>query len=696
MFLVRLLIAFGSALVISVAGVRAQSFVENDYTTTEVIAEADSFAPGETLWFAIRQELRPGWHVFWTNPGDAGLPLDLNWSLPDGYAAGPILHPIPEYIPVGPLASYAHEGVPVFLTSVTAPQSALPGDVINIAIDALWQACEDICVPEEGRFSFSLPVAALSNQNTAYADIFAAARAALPEPYEADASFAAVGGAYVLDIAVPEGFESENAFFFAGAEGLVEASGTQKMAVSDGRLRISLIPGWLDSYDASVLEGVLDYQVRGGARRGLSLAVTLDVPIIKPMPIAHRTARGLPLLLLFAFLGGAILNIMPCVFPVVFIKAASFMQSAREHPGIVRRDGLLYTAGVLVTFMLMGGALLALRAGGEQFGWGFHLQSPAVVALSAYILLLVGLNLSGVFTVGENITGAGESLAAKSGGFGAFFTGALAVVVAAPCIGPLLSAPMGAALLLPPLAGMAIFAMLGLGLATPYLLLSFAPGLARMLPKPGAWMAVFKQALAFPVFGAAAYFLWVLSQQASGAGLGAVLAGAVLIAFAAWAFERSKGEGTRALVLRVISALAAVAALAPLTRLETISSVSTEAGRYGALESVAYSEDALDAYRQQGVPVFIDFTAAWCVTCQFNKMTIFSDSAVAAEFERRGAVFMVADWTVRDPQITAALERFGASGVPLYVYYSASGVPTVLPLPLTKNSVLTALSGSGG
>ena len=310
---------------------------------------------------------------------------------------------------------------------------------------------------------------------------------------------------------------------------------------------------------------------------------------------------------MLAFFGGVILNVMPCVFPVVFIKAASFMQSAREHPGTVRVHGLLYGAGVLATFLLIGGALLAFRAGGEQFGWGFHLQSPWVVALSAYVLLLVGLNLAGVFSVGGGLAGAGEGLASKPGGAGAFFTGALAVVVAAPCIGPLLSAPMGAALLLPPLAGIAIFLVLGLGLAAPYLVLSFAPGLGARLPKPGPWMSVFKQALAFPVFAAAAYFLWVLGAAGERRRARRSARGAILIAFSAWAFEKSKGEGKTAFALRIISALAAVGALAPLTRLKPVAAATVEAGeKYGAFTAVPYSKDALARYQADNVPAFID------------------------------------------------------------------------------------------
>ncbi len=684
------------------AAARAQTVIENEYTAkTEIIAEQEGFVAGETLWFAVRQELRPGWHVFWINPGAAGLPLRLTWTMPEGFKAGAPLHPVPDYIPVGPLASYAHEGEPVFLVPVTAPADAAPGDRVDISIEASWQTCEDICVPEDGRFSFSLPVVESAAPDAAHADLFARARAKLPEDGDDEARFSVSDGAYVLTAAAPKDFSPEGAFFFPAPEGLVEAAAPQAIGVEGGEARIEMTPGWLESYDAPSLTGVLAYEGAGG-RRGVWLRAPLSEAIIQPQaqtparsgpPTTLAGGLGVPALLALAFFGGVLLNIMPCVFPVVFIKAAAFMESARERPSIVRAHGALYAAGVLASFLLIGGVLLALRAGGEELGWGFHLQSPVVTALSAYVLLAVGLNLAGLFSAGESLAGAGEGLASKHGAAGAFFTGVLAVVVAAPCIGPLLSAPMGAALLLPPLAGLAIFAALGLGLAAPYLVLSFAPGLGRRLPRPGSWMATFKQLLAFPVFAAAAYFLWVLAQQAPGGGLAIVLAGAVLLAFAAWSYEKSKADGTGALVLRIVSAIAVLAALAPLMRLEAAPAVQDEAGAYGAMNAVPYSAEAIEDYRAAGRPVFVDFTAAWCVTCQFNKLTVFSDPAVARAFEEAGAVFMVADWTVRDPAITAALESFGASGVPLYVFYGADGAPAVLPLPLGKKAVIRAVSG---
>ncbi len=671
----------------------ADAEVRTEYTQTRIIPEREGFAPGETTWFAVDQKVIDGWHVFWKNPGDAGLPLALDWTLPGGFEVGEILHPVPQFIPVGPLASFAHEGAPVFLVSVTAPTDAVSGETVDIIINALWQACEEICVPEETRFEFSVSILAAAEIRSETALLFARARAALPVAMDKAARFERRGGAYVLTIDNWDGAAPADAFFFPGPEGLITPAAAQTISLTDGALTVSMEPGWTDTGEAKTVDGVLAYGRADGARAGYQISAAITGSLAPPPDILVRAANtNVALLLVMAFFGGLILNAMPCVFPIIFIKAAALMQSAKEDRTIVRAHGLLFTAGVLATFIFMGGLLLALRAGGEELGWGFHLQSPPVVGLSAYVLFLVGLNLAGLFSVGENIAGAGQSLTQKRGSMGAFFTGALAVVVAAPCIGPLLSAPMGAALVQPPAIGMAIFILMGLGLAAPYLALSFSPALGRYLPKPGEWMVVLKQALSFPVFAAAAYFLWVFSRQTSDGGLATLLFGAILLALAAWLFELSKGDGRRAMVLRAASAVSAVLAIAPLTRIEAAAVTSTQASSaYGAIETEPYSDETLANYRAAGAPVFIDFTAAWCVTCQFNKMTALKNNDVVDAFKRTGTVFLVADWTVRDPEITKALQAYGVSGVPLYVYYPPGGQAQILPQTLSRKVLLKAL-----
>lgn len=675
----------------------AQPVAQTEYVRTEIIPERDAVAPGGSITYAIRQSIKPGWHVFWINPGDAGLPLALDWRLPPGFEAGSVEHPVPRYIPVDILASYAHEAEAIFLVTINAPDRAPVGADLPIELAASWQVCEEICVPESATFSFSLPVREDPALITGAAPIFQAARAAMPAPSNASATIRAEAGKYVLRADLSSASLGVDAFFFPAVEGVTKPAAAQIISLDRSNVRFELEPGYLSEYSEPTLAGVIGFEDSAGVRKGVSIVATVEGVLTPPNAIAKppgpAPTTGIAALLVFAFIGGMILNAMPCVFPIIFVKAATLMQAAAEDRAALRSHGLFYTGGVVTSFVAIGALLLLLRAGGEQLGWGFHLQSPAVVALSAYILLLVGLNLFGLFTAGENITGTGQGLAQKSGNVGAFFTGVLAVVVASPCIGPLLSAPLGAALVYPPFVGMLIFVLLAIGLAAPYLILSFAPALGVFLPRPGAWMVVMKKTLAFPVFAAAAYFVWVLSQQAGSAALGAALAGGVLIAFSAWLFEQSKGDRPRDTYLRALSAVAAVLALAPLTRMEANATPSASSGdvQYGALMGEAYSDALLETYLAAGKPVFIDFTAAWCVTCQIDKINVFSGADMAELFRETGARLLVADWTVRDPEITAALARYGASGVPLYVYYRPGGEAQILPSPLTKKALRKAL-----
>ncbi len=678
----------------AVAAARAEPLAEarTEYVDAALYAERAGLAPGETTWFALRQNVRDGWHVFWVNPGDAGLPLELAWSLPDDFEIGDIDHPAPHYIPVGPLASYAHEGAPVFLIPVTAPADAPVGDTVNIEVDASWQACEDICVPEDASFRFTLPIL---DPDNAPADengpLFADARAAQPELSDAAARFRRAGDAFELVIDDWTGAAPKDAFFFVEEQGLTTPAAAQTARIENGALVVSMQPGWIDGPSTNSVPGVLSFKADESET---ALTIEAAASVGAAPAAAAPSARNLPALLALAFFGGLILNAMPCVFPILFVKAATLMQAASHEPHIARRHGALYGVGVVASFLAIGVVLAALRAGGEQLGWGFHLQSPLIVGLSAYVLFAVGLNLAGVFSVGEGLAGVGDAATRQGGDLGAFFTGVLAVAVAAPCIGPLLTAPMGAALTLPVGFSILIFLMMALGLAAPFVAVAFWPRLGRVLPKPGPWMAVFKQALSFPVFAAGAYFLWVFARQTGDGALAGALAGLVLLALAAWLFEHSKGEGARALVVRAASALALAIAVAPL-----LSARPAEAGgieRYGALAVEAFDETAIADYRAEGRPVFAIFTAAWCVTCQADKLTVFSSEELRDAIEARNGVVMVADWTLRDAEITAALAQLGAVGVPFYAYYGADGVTAPMAPPISKRAVLEKFTAEQG
>ncbi|MBB5518022.1 protein-disulfide reductase DsbD family protein [Amphiplicatus metriothermophilus] len=691
---------FVAALVALIAGAgfapaeaRLESRVVTERAESALYPVRQGFAPGETTWFVFEQHLKPGWHVYWKNPGDSGLPLELDWTLPDSYAVGEIIYPTPERIPVGPLANFGHHGNPAFLIPVTAPTDAPPGETVAIEIAATWLICEEICVPEEGAFTLSMPVAIEPATDERAAARAEAARADAPQPFDNEALFHIDAGRLTVAMKAPDHPYRET-FFFPETERLIEPAAPQTVRAEDGRLMISMKADVGAQEAGDEIRGVLGLVLRDGTRAGFEIAAArTQAPLAAASPAAPAGGDGALVLLLTAFLGGALLNVMPCVFPVVFIKAASLMSAAAGARGQARRDGILYTAGVLTTFLALGGVLLALRAGGEALGWGFHLQSPAVVLLSAYVLFAIGLNLAGVFHVGESLQGAGAGLLSGSGGWSAFLTGALAVFVAAPCIGPLMAAPMGAAVLLPPAAGMAIFGAMALGLAAPYLLLSLAPELGRFLPRPGPWMVVFKQALAFPVFAGAAYFLWVLSRQTGAEGLAWALAGAVMLAFAAWLYERAKSVGAGArLACRGFALAALVAAFAPLARgLDSVAAGERPETGPGGTETIAFDPEKVAALRAEGRPVFLDFTAAWCVTCQFDHLTVLSRRSVKNAFAKQNVAFMVADWTRRDPVVTQALQSFGASGVPLYVYYPPGGEAIVLPSPLTEKAVLDAV-----
>ncbi|MEZ5921007.1 MAG: protein-disulfide reductase DsbD family protein [Parvularculaceae bacterium] len=654
----------------------AQTRAVTEHASSELAVSADGVAPGGKIRIALAQDLEDGWHVYWKNPGESGLPLVFDWTLPEGWSAGAISYPAPHRAMIGPIVDFAHEGAPVFTTELTAPPDAEIGSAATIRLEATWLICADICVPETGVFSLDIPVVATPAANEYAAEIFARADADAPKPLPGKASFGVAGDKVTLRV---DGFgeKPKSAYFFPSTEGLSEPSAAQKLSAQKDAFTLQFKGGPALADLGDELDGVIETD--GGAYQ---LTAALDEKAASSSTPSQTAGGGSYLgLLIAAFVGGAILNLMPCVFPILFVKAASMSAAAREHKTL-KAHGVLYTLGVVATFALLGGLLIALRAGGEELGWGFHLQSPPVVLLSAYVLFLVALNLAGAFSVGEGFQNVGGGLVAgQSGGTVAFMTGVLAVFVAAPCVGPFLTAPVGAAATLPPVEGFLIFILMGLGLAAPYLALSFIPGLARALPKPGRWMEAFRQALAFPVFAGAAFFLWVLAAQTGPAGLALALGGLIILAAAARLWE----WGRSASLVRLLALLALAAALFPAFIVKPAGAEQTVAQ---SKNEIAFDPADIARRRADGEPVFIDFTAAWCVTCQFNKATVFSSQKVRTAFKDNNVAFVTADWTNRDKTIEEALASFGANGVPLYVYYPPGGEAVVLGQPLTANAIV--------
>ena len=650
--------------------------------TATLVSDTDAVSPGTPLHLGLRLRIAPGWHTYWQNPGDAGAPPELTLSLPEGVTAGPIEWPVPQRLPEGPLMTYGYTGEVLLPLAVTpGPSTSGPGP-LRIEGSATWLVCERICVPEEGRFTLDLPFGSPSPSQEA--PLFAAAAARIPRPSPFEARIAADG---MLSLS-GTGLSSatvRDAWFFPALGDVVDGPAPQRLDVGDGVVTLALKPG--TAFDErSNLRGVVVLQ----DTRGQESTLQLDA---SPGP---AVAIGTPLLqtLLLAALGGLILNLMPCVFPVLAMKAMAIARMSGAQRGEVRAHALFYTLGVLLAFGALGAGLAAVRAAGGVAGWGFQFQSPVFVAALAWVLFGVGLNLSGVFAVGGRLAGAGQGLASRGGHTGSFFTGLLAVLVATPCTAPFMGAAIATALAAPATTTLAVFLAMGLGLAAPYVVLAMVPGAAQALPRPGPWMDVLKGALAFPMYGAAAWLVWVVSLQAGPAGVLATVAGMVLLALAAWSLGLAQAAGRHGRRLGGGVALAAtVAAVAILAGIAATPPSPAQAATGG---TEAFSAARLASLRSEGRPVFVNMTAAWCVTCLVNERVALAPAAVQRAFADHRVAYLKGDWTRGDPEITAFLRSHARDGVPLYVLYPPSpATPTILPQILTEGGMLDQLSRLG-
>ncbi len=677
--------------------------VNTGHIEAELVAQ-EAAVPGGTVYVAVRQKIAKGWHTYWRNPGDSGEPTKITWTLPAGWKAGEIVWPTPTRQPIGPLMNYGYSGEVLLPTPIEVPASARAGETVRLTAAVLFLVCADICIPEEALLTLDLPVAAEPRADGSWSGRIARVLADAPKPAGLTATFSVKGPKISLAVTgTPlEGANVAGAAFYPFSGTVIEHAGAQIIERGPRGLTLTLPAGAdvVRGQAPATLAGVLvlpgaAYEISATAGPAPAGAAGLGPPAAD----APGRGPGLPAALLFAFLGGLILNLMPCVFPILSMKAAALAGHAHEAR-TARRQGLAYLAGVLATFLALAGALIALKAAGEAVGWGFQLQSPVAVAALATVMLLVALNLSGVFEVGASLQGVGGRLAdGKRGLTGSFMTGVLAVVVAAPCTAPFMGPAMGFALTQDAAVSLLVFATLGLGLAAPFVALSFAPPLLRLLPRPGAWMETLRNLLAFPMYGTAAWLVWVLAQQTGPTGLALGLAAAVVAAFAAWLFGRAQRR-ERAPVMRWIAAAMLLAVcgliygllLAP-PRAGT-SAAAPQAGPAAAVElpSEVWSPARVAALRAEGRPVFVNFTAAWCVTCQVNEQVALSTRTVAEALKSSGAVYLKADWTNRDAAIAGALAEHGRAGVPLYlVYGSDGGPPVILPQLLTAGLVAEAL-----
>jgi thiol:disulfide interchange protein/DsbC/DsbD-like thiol-disulfide interchange protein len=685
-----------AARTLSPAAEAAQSlFASTLNNEVSIVSDVDSVAPGQPFRIGLLFGLGQGWHIYWTNPGDAGAAPTMTVSLPQGGAAGAIRWPIPKVINDGPVTSYAYtlKTEPVLLPLTITPPKALPiASKYKVTVAATWLVCKDICVPGDAAFTLSLPVAAKPVPSSE-APLFAAVdrRSPVAEHWHAwiepDGSLTVDGTGATRD-----GVAS--AYFFPLQPGVINQDYYQPLKIDRGRVVLGLKPD--SGFNAHQrLAGLLALTAPDGSETAATVSAEPGVPP-PPAPggsgfavaLASLASGSFLALVSAALLGGLILNLMPCVFPVLAMKAAHLAQLSEAKAGQARRDGLAYGAGVLVSFGLLGGVLLALRAGGSLVGWGFQFQSPIFVLAMAWLLFAVGLSFSGVILLGGRWMGAGQSIAARGGLVGSFFTGVLAAVVATPCTAPFMGAAVAAALSGPPLPGMVIFLALGLGLALPLVVLSCVPGIAQIMPRPGRWMDILHQGLAFPVYASVLWLVWVASREGGSTLLLAAGAGLLLIAFAAW-LGRLGG--------RVAPGLAALAVIALVPLMWSARDAKPDVAHEVARGAEAFSTARLAALRAAGKPAFVDLTAAWCVTCLVNERVALDQAAVRDGFRRAGVTYLVGDWTRADPDITAYLKSHGRDGVPLYVFYPPrGGQPVTLPQILTPGLVLSTIGASAG
>jgi thiol:disulfide interchange protein DsbD len=672
-------------------------------------------APGSTAVVAIRQQIEPGWHTYWRNPGDSGGATTLAWTTPAGIEAGEIVWPVPERQRLAGLMNYGYSGVVYLPVPVEIPTTARAGTTLPLMVKALFLVCSaEMCVPDELTLRLDVTVReGAAPLDPRHGAAIATVLERAPRPAGIEARIALEDGVLTLSAAGGPlaGRDPGPSYFFPFQGGVIDHPSAQTGSWGPQGLTLRLRPGGAKAANGLTgpVSGVLTtahgaFEITaepGSALAGTSGSGELAIAADGGAQSAAGGGTGPAVFLqavLFAILGGLILNLMPCVFPILAMKAASLAASAHDVRR-ARRDGLAFLAGVLTTFLLLAGALLALRAAGEAVGWGFQLQSPPVTAGLALLMLAVALNLSGVFHIGAGLQGAGSGpLARLPGAPGAFLTGVLAVVVAAPCTAPFMAFALGAALLMPWPMALLVFLGLGLGLALPFVVVSLTPGLLARLPRPGPWMERFKNLLAFPMYATALWLVWVFSRQTGAEALGLLFIAGLLLAFGAWLIgsgqaERMAGRRSRlhltagVLALLLVGVALVAAARAP------AAAPDAAASRPGAgPASATWSTAAVEAALAEGRPVLVNFTADWCVTCKINERTSLSSAKVTAAMNRSDAVYLVGDWTRRDDAITAELQRHGRSGVPLYLLYSPGAPePRILPQLLTEGVVIGAL-----
>lgn len=674
---------FFSLLLLLCVGVFGSPKAETKHVSLELLSEYTTVSPDQRFWAGFKFDLIPHWHIYWKNPGDSGQAPEVRWELPEGFNAGPIEWPTPQKIILGPAVNYGYEEEVVFLVPLTTGKNV--PDTFELKAHVTWLVCEKICIPEEATLTLTLNGGVPSVLSENNKKTFQNAHAELPVKLATPPQISFIDGDLKLNLSEAWPEESISDLWLASSEwGIVSSENLQQFTVTSNGVELLVSPGEVFSPELG-LNGILVLEEKLGdlvVQRGFH--VDSDIQIDETgLPMGFWVA------MLSAFVGGLILNLMPCVLPILTIKVLNFVKDAQSSRRVLALHGFVFTSGVLLSFLALAALLIGLRAGGEALGWGFQLQSPFFISMLGILMLLIGLNLSGVFEFGQELMQLGQTQTSGNHYSSSFASGVLAVTVASPCTAPFMGAALGFAMVQPFTQTMLIFLALGVGFALPVLLLSLFPAWLKLIPKPGNWMLNLKQIFAFPMYATAAWLVWVASQQVSSGGFALVLAALLSASFAAWMYGRTQYMQISPRIGKRVAMGFIILALALSGMVESGKPVQSANSQDYAAWSPEKVEMAMDEKR----PVFVNFTAAWCITCQVNEQIALRTDAVETSFKDFDIAYFKGDWTTRDSKITKELEKYGRSGVPLYLLHiPGREEPEILPQILTESIVLEALS----
>ena len=649
------------------------NIVDASDSRIEILTESTSITPGDELLIGFKFTLNPGWHTYWENPGDAGEGASIKWNLPNDVSASEILWPGPQRIPVEPLMTFGYEDEVVLLTKIYTSEATIVPLNLNALVS--WYTCKEICIPQEAEVSIPIK---LGNKTPSVSKVILdQTLEEIPIQFEGTYRVQRLEDSYILQGQLENQDQYDSIYFFPKDYGLTDYTKDQFYEINKDSFSLQIKAAEIE-IENNTFEGVI------AINKGEAVSfIEINYPL-KAKPISQEF--NIFTLIFFAFLGGLILNIMPCVFPILSIKILRFVEQSGDSTYKTIQQGLLFSLGVIVSFLAIAALLVSLKSGGESIGWGYQLQSPIVVSLLVYLFVVLGYIFMSNMVLGTSLARLSSISLGKGDSIESFLTGVLAVIVASPCTAPFMGSAIGFALLQPSFYSVLIFLGLGIGFSLPYLVLSAKPSLLSFLPKPGQWMETFKQFMAFPMWASALWLLWVLSSQVNNQEVIQVLLGALLIIIGLWLVEKNNSKTNW---IRWIVRLPFILLLIFSLWLIPTSYSDLDESKQNQL---AYSPQLLEDLREENALVFLNFTADWCITCKVNESVALKTSKVRKLLTDKDITYIEADWTRKDPVISSALEEYGRTGLPLYLLFPSKGDPLILPEILTEDILISYLS----